>query len=228
MRDKDDAYDDDALAAEYVLHLLDADARRTFERRLRTDRALLPRVQSWEADLAPLSDEFVPVAPPPALKSRIMRNITPAQRPSSLRSVWFYLLGGAVAAAIAWGIVFSDVLRSPADLSPEFQADLAAEDGSLILLAGVIPATHEIVIERIAGEPGPGRVHELWLVAEGADAPVSLGVLKNQGTTRIRVPDEIAPGVRTGTVAISDEPLGGSPTGAPTGEILAAARFNDL
>ncbi|PWG68431.1 hypothetical protein DF186_25135, partial [Enterococcus hirae] len=70
--------------------------------------------------------------------------------------------------------------------------------------------------------------HELWLIADGADAPVSLGVLDNAGTTRIRVPDDIAPGVRTGTIAISIEPPGGSPTGAPTGTVVAMATFVDL
>ncbi|NNF90739.1 MAG: hypothetical protein HKM96_05100, partial [Boseongicola sp.] len=125
-------------------------------------------------------------------------------------------------------MVFGDTLRPPQDLTPEFQAELTAEDGSLVLIAGVIPATHEIVIERVTGAPPQGRVHELWLIAEDAVAPVSLGVLENEGVTRIRVPDEIAPGVRTGTIAISDEPPGGSPTGAPTGTVLATATFSDI
>ena len=31
-----------------------------------------------------------------------------------------------------------------------------------------------------------------------------------------------------GTLAVSDEPLGGSPTGAPTGEILATGAFYEV
>lgn len=73
-----------------------------------------------------------------------------------------------------------------------------------------------------------GRVHELWLIAEGADAPISLGLLDRGGSTRIRVPDEIAPGVRSGTIALSLEPLGGAPDGVPTGPILAMAQFRDF
>lgn len=228
MSDVDDAYDDEALAAEYVLHLLDADTRRAFETRLREDRALQQLVHRWEADLAPLSVEFAPVTPPPALRTRILDSIAPVRGRSVVKYLWTLFLGGAVAAVVLGFVLFGDLLRGPADLSPEFQAELSADDGSLILVAAVIPATHEIIIQRVAGAPRPGRVQELWLIAEGADAPVSLGVLQDAGTTRIRVPDEIAPGVRTGTIAVSDEPLGGSPTGAPTGDVLATATFESI
>ncbi|MXQ07829.1 hypothetical protein GQ651_08215 [Alphaproteobacteria bacterium GH1-50] len=228
MSAPDDAYDDEALAAEYVLHLLDADARRAFEDRLRDDRALQDMVYRWEGELAPLSEEIAPAAPPPALKSKVMEAVGPSRERSPLQSIWSLVLGGAVAAGLLGFLMFGDVLRGPADLTPEFEARLSAGDGSVILVAQVIPATHEIVVERVAGGPPPGRVHELWLIAEGATAPVSLGVLQDEGATRIRVPDDIAPGVRTGTVAISDEPPGGSPTGAPTGSVIATATFVDI
>jgi anti-sigma-K factor RskA len=228
MSETGDAYDDEALAAEYVLHLLDADERSAFEKRLRDDRGLQARVLDWEAKLAPLSDEFEPVTPTSALKSRIMHAVAPASKKPFVGRTWSLVFGGAVVVALMAAIVFGTFLRDPNDLSPAFQAELSAEDGSLLIVAGVIPATHEIVLERVAGAPRPGRVHELWLIAEGAPGPVSLGILEDQGTTRIRVPDDIAPGVRTGTLAISDEPPGGSPTGAPTGEVLATATFVDI
>ena len=43
MSEFEDAYDDDALAAEYVLHLLDDEERRAFELRLATNRKLQSR-----------------------------------------------------------------------------------------------------------------------------------------------------------------------------------------
>lgn len=228
MSDADDAYDDDALAAEYVLHLLDADERSAFEARLRGDRDLLARVRGWEARLSPLSDEVEAMTPSPGLKSKVMSAVDATSRTSSGARRWWMSLVGAVAVVAALAILVGTVLREPADLSPAFQAELSGQDGALLIVAGVIPATHEIVLERVAGAVSPGRVHELWLIAQGSEAPVSLGLLENEGTTRIRVPDEIAPGVRTGTLAISDEPEGGSPTGAPTGEVLATATFTDL
>lgn len=225
MTQSDETYDDDALAAEYVLRLLDDDAEAQFVARLRSEQALRTQVLAWEAHFVALADEVEEVAPPAAVKAAVMAAVgVQKKRPGWRR--WPVLVSGlALAAAVVGFVYFGDTRQ---DLTPAFQAELATEDGSLILVAGVIPATHEIVIDRIAGEAPTGGVRELWLIAEGAAAPVSLGLLNPDGATRIIVPDEIAPGVRTGTIAVSFEPPGGSPTGAPTGPVLATATFTDI
>ncbi len=227
MSDTEDAYDDDALAAEYVLHLLDDAERQAFEARLSEDRELLARVRAWEARLALLAEDLPEQTPPATVKHRLMATIG-GDHATRRNPIWAWLAGGLVAAGVFAFVILGDFFGTSPDLTPAFQAELSSEDGSVVLVAGVIPATHEIVIDRIAGAPPEGQVHELWLIAEGADAPVSLGLLEREGTTRIRVPDDIAPGVRTGTIAISEEPSGGSPTGAPTGPVVAAAQFTDI
>ncbi|MDI3336879.1 anti-sigma factor [Defluviimonas aestuarii] len=228
MSESEDAHDDDVLAAEYVLHLLDDDERRAFEARLATDRELQVRVWSWEKRLSPLSDAIEVVAPSKTLRSRVLQSVgePPARRPA--QALWAWIAGGAVTAGLLLFVLFGETFGPEPNLAVAFQAELASEDRAQVMVAGVIPATHEIVIERVTGTAPEGRVHELWLIAEGADAPVSLGLLENQGITRIRVPDDIAPGVRTGTIAVSEEPPGGSPSGAPTGPIVAAAQFSDV
>ncbi|MDA8586495.1 anti-sigma factor [Rhodobacteraceae bacterium] len=229
MTGTDDPNDDNALAAEYVLRLLDVDEHRAFEDRLREDARLNELVRDWEKSFASVADEVAPVRPPAHLKAKIMNVIAPdtARAPKG-RWQWLAGLGALGVAALIAFVLLGPILRSPGDLSPSFQAELASSDGALVLTAGVIPATHEIIIDRLVGAPSEGRVFELWLIALGSSTPVSLGVLEAEGTTRIRVPDDIAPGVRTGTIAISDEPPGGSPTGVPTGEILATATFTDV
>ncbi len=229
MTGPEDPIDDKARAAEYVLHLLDASERQVFEARLRDEADLRALVYEWEAHFAPIADEIAPVDPPASVKAAVMSSIAP-ELPQAASSPWRWLTGFVAlgAAAVVAFVLLGPVLRDPGNISPSFQAELAAADGSLVLVAGVIPATHEIVIDRLVGGAPAGRVLELWLIAEGASAPVSLGLLEAEGTTRIRVPDEIAPGVRSGTIAISDEPPGGSPTGAPTGTILATGTFVDL
>ncbi|MGC3939887.1 anti-sigma factor [Roseobacter sp. EG26] len=228
MTTADDPYDDEVFAAEYVLHLLDASERQRFETRLRDDAGLRQLVHRWEAQLVPIADEIEEVMPPAHVRTAIMAKI--AQTPSSppfWRRWSIGILGIAVAMLIAV-FAFGPLLRGTVDLTPQFQAELTSEDGTIILIAGVIPPTHEIVIERFADVIPEGRVLELWLIAQGSDLPVSLGLLEAEGLTRIRVPDDIAPGVRTGTVAISEEPPGGSPTGMPTGQILATGTFKDI
>jgi len=46
-------------------------------------------------------------------------------------------------------------------------------------------------------------------------------VLSAEALSDIQVPAALAPLVAGGTLAITDEPLGGSPTGVATGAILA-------
>lgn len=227
MTDPVDPYDD-TLAAEYVLHLLDPQERRAFADRLRDEAQLRDLVLRWEARLAPIADDVVEIAPPPHVKAAILKRIAPELPKQSRTRGWMIGLLGLAAAMVIVFIALGPILRGPVDLSPQFQSELASADGTIILVAGVIPPTHEIVIDRIAGALDEGRVWELWLIADGSSVPVSLGLLEREGTTRIRVPDAIAPGVRTGTIAISDEPLGGSPTGLPTGAILATGTFSDI
>lgn len=230
MTEPEDTYGDEALAAEYVLHLLDADDRRAFETRLKDDQVLRVQVTQWEAHFAGMAEAVDAVQPPARIKSAVMETIAEArgQARSSLWRPWAMLLGGLAIAGLAAVLLMNTVFTPELDLTPAFRADLSSGDQSIVLVASVIPATHEIVVEPVTGAPPSGRVFELWLIAEGATTPISLGVLETGDTTRIRVPDEIAPSVRTGTIAISDEPPGGSPTGAPTGPVHATALFEDI
>ena len=77
-------------------------------------------------------------------------------------------------------------------------------------------AAHEV---RVAGGLAvpTGRDAELWAI--GADGvPRALGLLARDGAGRVRVPAGVTEGV---TLAISIEPLGGSPKATPTGPVVA-------
>ena len=52
--------------------------------------------------------------------------------------------------------------------------------------------------------------------------------LPDSETARILVPAELRSQAAQITLAISDEPVGGSPTGAPTGDVLAAGAMSEL
>jgi anti-sigma-K factor RskA len=68
---------------------------------------------------------------------------------------------------------------------------------------------------------------ELWAILPG-QAPISLGVLPDSETARILVPAALRSQAAQFTLAITDEPLGGSPTGGPTGDVLAAGPMTTL
>jgi anti-sigma-K factor RskA len=62
------------------------------------------------------------------------------------------------------------------------------------------------------------RVFELWAIAPGNARPRSLGVIPVNGELKLsRLPPDLGDGV---TLAISVEPLGGSPTQQPTGPVV--------
>jgi anti-sigma-K factor RskA len=221
MTAPEDHNDDIALAGEYALHLMDAATRRAFEARLNAEPDLRRIVVEWHEQLTPLADGFTPVTPPPAMKARIETILFP-QSSKPRYSAWRMLAGSLLAAVLAIGVlVLLPQDQAEPVFTPSQTASIAAEDGSLLVLASFVAETGTLRIDRQTGAADTGRVLELWLIADGADAPVSLGVLPDDPATDITLSAEIAPLIAGGTLAISDEPPGGSTTGAPTGAVLA-------
>jgi anti-sigma-K factor RskA len=215
---------DKALAGEYALGLLPADEAAAFESRLVNEPELRALYAEWCEDLAALTDRIDPVAPPPRLQGRVEGTLFGAPAGKSRGMGWIGgLLGGLAVAALALGLIFgADLLprgpQAPAD--PAYVAEVAAEDGSLVVAAAYDADAGELFVDRREGEAREGRALELWLIA-GENAPVSLGVLPGEARAALAVPAALRPQLDGGTLAISDEPPGGSPTGAPTGDVLA-------
>ncbi|KQI73036.1 hypothetical protein AN191_03825 [Loktanella sp. 5RATIMAR09] len=224
MTAADDHNDDVALAGEYALHLLDAEERRAFEGRLNNESALRVLVSEWDAHFVSLSDETALVTPPAIVKARIEDALFP--QPVKARSgfsFWRAFMGAGFAAALGLAVLVAlPPANVPDPFTPSFTAELAAEDQSLVVFARFAPDAGILRIDRQSGEARSGRVLELWLIAEGATAPVSLGVLPADSETDIMLPAVLIDAIAGGTLAISDEPIGGSTTGAPTGDVLAA------
>ncbi|WP_342069763.1 anti-sigma factor [Yoonia algicola] len=224
MTAADDHNDDVPLAGEYALHLLDADERSAFEDRLNKEPALRLIVAEWNADFVVLSDDIEPVTPPAQVKAKIDTLLfADPKKPRAGWSIWRLMAGAGAALVLGLAVL---VVVPPGDetiaFTPRFAANIAAEDQSLVVRASYSPEAGVLRIDQLAGTARPGRVLELWLIAEGAAAPVSLGVLPDQASTDITLPDALVDQIDGGTLAISDEPIGGSTTGAPTGDVLAA------
>lgn len=202
--------DDQTLAAEYALGLLEADEARAFEERMGREPALRAAYAAWAEDFARMTESFPEVVPPAAVKRALMARLFGPVR----RRIWMPFLGGLVAAGLALWVVWPETMAVPT-----YQAEIAAQDGSLRIAASYTE-DGRLSLSREAGQAAPGRVLELWLIAEGG-APVSLGVLPEATTAEVSVPDALRGALAGALLAISDEPPGGSPTGAPTGAVLA-------
>ena len=217
--------DDDALAGEYVLGVLPLDERRAVEKRMASDPDFAARVVSWQADLAHLDDAYQPEMPPQGVKARIdARLFAEAARPAGgvwgSLVFWRGLAFAAVAVAAAIGIFRAD-LQGPAGpgAAPSLVAQLDAPGSAVGLVAALDPKSGALSVTPAAFSPDDGKALELWLVP-GEGVPVSLGLVPDNGG-RLVLDKGLAGRLSAGAlIAVSLEPAGGSPTGAPTGPVV--------
>lgn len=205
--------EDDTLAAEYVLGVLDLAERAVAEARLKRDADFVALVADWEVKLGGLNDGFDEAPAPnllPQIEARLFPKPAPAAKPRHGFS-FGWLTGALVAAVLALASIAT--LAPP---RPELVAQLATADNRLAYRVTHFGDTLQVT--RVAGVPAvAGQVHELWIIAPNAN-PVSLGLLEDQPLviTYPAPPEGF-------TFAVSVEPAGGSPTGAPTGPVILTA-----
>ena len=222
----------DRLAAEYVLGTLRGPARRRFETLLGAHPALRAAVRDWQARLAPMAESVVPVPPPPGVWSGIERTLFAAResRVAGEPLPWWRRLGwwqGAAGVATAAAITLGVLVGQTPPAQPPIVIVMNASAGAgglqaASFVASVAADGRSLVLKPLGAVPlAAGRALELWAVP-GAGAPRSLGLVSPDAATtvlRARLLDG------TAAFAVSVEPAGGSPTGAPTGPIVSVGKL---
>jgi anti-sigma-K factor RskA len=132
------------------------------------------------------------------------------------------VVAGALAAGLAAFMVIDRVALAPAPQSGRYLAVVDAGGHEPALIAAIDTNSGEIRIRSLAAEAPAGRSLELWHVPEG-EAPRSLGLIE-PGTEAQTIRDA-ASGPLAGILAVSVEPEGGSPSGAPTGPVIYSGRL---
>ena len=227
-----DRDDDSLLAAEYVLRLLSPEEKRAFEARFAAEPALLTEIDAWSERLAGMNAEFAEETPRAAVKDALMARLfgDPAPAPSLWQRLGLWQGLSFASLLLAGFFAWQHLQTGPQEVpgrGPLYVSEIAAEDQSLRVLAIYDSDAGELQINRTAGQAASGRALELWAIAEG-NAPVSLGVLPDTQTAGVLLPEEFRAGIASLTLAISDEPPGGSPTGQPTGAVLAVGTVTEL
>jgi anti-sigma-K factor RskA len=209
-----------ALAGEYVLGVLDAAEAGEVAEALATHTELRRAVAFWEEQLHPLAQMIPTAEPPPDLWQAIETRITDVpSKPATNRLwnntvLWRWSTAGAAAAAAALALW---IALTPAP-GPSFVAVLHSpqqDQASWVATGG----RHGLLVRAVTGAaPPPDRAFELWAIAPGATRPRSLGVIPPDGELKLGA---LPPDLRDGaTLAISIEPVGGSPTQQPTGPVV--------
>lgn len=229
MTDPRDLSEDDiATAGEYVLGTLEAPERAAFARRIAAEPDLAREVARWQAHFDPLADEVRPVTPPAhvwrSLEARLF-----APRPAPGAGLWGWFAGASgLTAAVLAAVLWLGQPQPPAPGSgPLWVSDMVSQDGSVRLAALYDEEKGEMRVSVGGAAPAEGRDFELWLI-QGEAAPISLGVMPHQGQAAMPIPDDLRALVANATLAITDEPAGGSPQGVATGPLVAAAQLRRI
>jgi anti-sigma-K factor RskA len=216
----------DRLAGEYVLGTLKGRARDRFERLLLDDPLLRDDVERWERHLNGLALALPQRQPPARIWRRIHRRIQP--RPVQ-RSGWLWPLAAALATGTATMLALYIGLAPPQTqtLEPEFVATIGGDEQGPKWSVTADLDTDRLAIRTLrSATVGEDKALELWLLPAGGEAPISLGLLPEQGRAANVIPDVAARAAAGAAgIAISREPAGGSPTGAPTGPVLYKGRL---
>ena len=232
---------DRQLAAEYALGVLDGRDLEDARRRVAADTDFRAEVGDWSAKLAPMIDEIDPVDAPAGLWRKIELAIGSELRQSANDNAadlqrqlgwWRAAAGGMTAIAAALGIVLLGRPDQGAPPSPPAPPIVSAGQ-PMVAMVGDSAATkvvanwdpaHRRLVLAVAGDmpADPRHSHELWVIPAGG-TPRSLGTMPAGKMMHMDLADALADLLRQGsTIAISVEPKGGSPSGAPTGPVVAS------
>ncbi|UJX27759.1 anti-sigma factor (plasmid) [Pseudoalteromonas sp. CF6-2] len=212
----------DMLAAEYVLGTLRGPARDRFARLMLTSTRAREATWMWEQHLNNLASSIESIPPDDHVWEKIVSRVDPDVIPihskakksnSSILQAWSLIATAAciVLALIIWQPHESAksqaqqiALFKNQEQTPLWFIDVQQNNLSVKASAALIPRTD--------------KDYELWMIIKGQEAPISLGLLPKSG--RLELPkdarfnaDDIS------LLAVSLEPLGGSPNGSPT-EVL--------
>jgi anti-sigma-K factor RskA len=222
--------DDDLLAAELAFGLIDGEERLAAERRLDRDPAFAAahgRWQSYAAGLFSGPGE----APRPSLWNEIAAQL-PANDVGVARGSLRWWQAGTLAASAAALVLAVIALRTPHTVFVRVPVAAPATAPMVAVLTG------KTGFATVSFDPATGRLTsaangldlkahspELWVIpADGK--PRSLGVMNAVAPGWGKIPARASAVMAASvTIAISVEPVGGSPTGQPTGPVILAGKL---
>ena len=220
--------DDDMLAAEVALGLVEGDARDAARARMLQDRAFARRVADWQERFVAMTDDITPVNAPARSRKALMARLFPARRVPLMQRLWVWQ-GISFAALATVAFLAVPLLQETTEPTPGevYATRMAAEDSALELLAVMDMSRGDIALRRVSGAAPEGRVLELWAILPER-APISLGVLPEGDVSRVALPADLAAEAAQITLAITDEPPGGAPGGQATGSVMAIGAVAEL
>jgi anti-sigma-K factor RskA len=217
-------------AAELALGVLDGEERAAALRRVLAEPDFARDVERWRNHFAVMFDGVPEVAPSSGLFARVEARIGDSSR----RAVnpWKPTAIAASLAALAMTAVALRPVEAPPAPAPQVVSAPMIAAMALTDASGSQPAMYDASTGMVK-MPGPmpipaGKSAQLWII-QGDAAPKPLGVFRATGPGTYEAEAKMGAVIPAGaTLAISIEPLGGSPTGAPTGPVIASGLLSKV
>ncbi len=229
--------DDDALAAEYVLGVLDQEERESVEIRIRTEAAFAVLVRDWEHRLSDLNSEFEEIPPPASVKAGVESKLFSSEDsyPGFAEEGGFWnRLGfwrGFAALAVVAVIVLSSLLVQQTDeqvAGVTYVAALSSGETDAEFVVLYEAETASLKVTQTGGVKPTGKDYELWFI-DGDGPAISIGLVDGEGVKAPFIPDHLKGQYKEGlSLAVSLEPTGGSPTGVATGPVIAIGKAKKI
>jgi anti-sigma-K factor RskA len=229
--------DIDGLAAEYVLGTLTREERQVVADRRVTDKALDRAIEAWERRLAPLLENISPVAPSPNLYNKIRAQIGSPQQVISLKAReqllarraarWRNAFVGATAVAACLVGVLGYRETVGRDEARQYVAVLDSGDDLPAFLLTVDTRTKMCVITAVNPPTQSAKTYQVWMVSDKMPKPKSLGMVNKPGEMQMMPMQSRSEMdlLMNASFAVSVEPMGGSPTGAPSGPVMFTGKL---
>ena len=224
---------DDMVAAEYVLGVLPADERRAAARRIEAEPDFARLVDAWEVRLSPIAEAYAETEPPASVKAALDRRLFAGETWTAGSSWWSSLAfwrGLAAVSLAALALFIAIPLLSPPVGEPtkRYVASLAPNASDVHYFVVYDARNQDVGLSHVTGARPEGRDFEVWVI-QGDNPPQSLGVIPEGQSVHLAVSDAVRDKIGAGAVfAISLEPAGGSPTGQPTGPVVAAGDLKNI
>lgn len=234
----------DMAAAELALGLLEGDERAHALRRMLAEHGFAQDVERWRAHLAQLFDLWPAMDAPPGVLGRVERTIDGPEAvtvaPITAKPSLFWPVAAGLSSVAAAAMLVVIVTRPISVPGPAAQPIPVAAARAPILLASIdrgkagapVTAVYDPNSAALrltaAALADADRSAELWVIA-GDGVPHSLGLLKTSGASSFTISGDNRARLAAGaTLAVSIEPIGGSPTGLPTGPVVATGVLSQV
>jgi anti-sigma-K factor RskA len=196
---------------------------------MRYDPRLRSVIADWERRLTPLAHAGADIAPPARVWDALSKRLAgEPRRPRWWESLALWRGLATAGAAVALVLAIATGIAPEAEPPMSMVAVMNDARGQPAMTVSW-PSMHAmgdqpyIRIKVMQEHPvmAPGTTWELWMLPAGEGNPVSLGLITTDASQVMQLKPELAARMeKAWGIAMSVEPMGGSPTGTPTGPVV--------